>query len=169
MRNIKRISVLFVVLFSCFRFSFDGLAFYDVVVQNRIIDSFNSFDDSDFIGYIEIPKFRVRRLVKSGTSSDVLDNLYVGLFELSNDINSSGLIVLAGHNVSNVFSCLHSISDGDFVYIGYRGGVRRFIVYDRKVVSEFDFSYFSNRENELLLITCDKKGYRLLVFLREDL
>ena len=169
MKSIKRISVLIIILFSCFRFSFDGLAFYDVVVQNRIIDSFNSFDDSDFIGYVEIPKFRVRRLVKSGTSSDVLDNLYVGLFELSNDINSSGLIVLAGHNVSNVFSCLHSISVDDFVYIGYRGGVRRFIVYDKKVISEYDFSYFSNRKNELMLITCDKKGYRLLVFLREDL
>ena len=77
-------------------------------------------------------------------------------------------IILAGHNIPNVFSKLHDISVGDIVFVN-NGSDRKFIVYDRKIVSESDFSYFYNRNNELMLITCDKKGYRLLVFLREDL
>lgn len=170
MRNVKRISILIIILFSCFRVSLEGRAFHDVIVQNKIIDKMIKFDDYDiYLGYIEIPRFGVRRLIKSGTSSDILDQLYVGIFDLSGNLDSSDLIVLAGHNVSNVFSSLHSVSNGDLVYIEYKGGFKRFVVYDKRIVNEYDYSYFNNRKNELLLITCDKEGYRLFVFLREDL
>ena len=79
------------------------------------------------------------------------------------------VIILAEHNISNVFSRLHDISIGDSVILG--GSVyRRFVVYDKKIVSENDFSYFYDRPNELMLITCtDYDGYRLFVFLKEDL
>ena len=76
---------------------------------------------------------------------------------------------MAGHNILGVFSKLHDISIGDYVYLGSSSRIRKFIVYDKKIVSESDFSYFGNRLNEMLLITCDKEGYRLLVFLKEDL
>ena len=147
---------------------------YDISVQNKIIDSVFSVDvedssgSSDYSGYIYIPSFNVKRLIKSGTSSDILDNGYVGI--LSGDLNSSDLIILAGHNIFTVFSSLHDISNGDYVFIRNSVIDRKFIVYNKIVVSESDFSYFYNRNNELLLITCtDTAGYRLLVFLREDL
>lgn len=170
MRSIKLISIIVVVFCIGFRIILLSYQFYSVVVQNDIIDSsFRNGDFFDYLGYIEIPKFNIRRLIKDGTDNDVLDSLFVGLFELSHSIDSSDLIILAGHNVSNVFSCLHDLISDDYIYIGYKGGVKKFIVYDKKVVSEYDDSYFYNRKNELLLITCDKKGYRLLVFLKEDL
>lgn len=104
-----------------------------------------------------------------GTDSFILDKGYVGIHDSSCDIYSDCLVILAGHNIPNVFSSLHDISIGDSVFLG--GSVlRKFIVYDKKVVSENDFSYFYDRAHELMLITCtESDGYRLLVFLKEEL
>lgn len=140
--------------------------YHDIVVQNKIIDSpfmLNSYD-----GYIYIPRFGIKRLIKRGTDSSVLDSGYVGIYEASGGLDSDDLIILAGHNISNVFSKLHDISIGDIAFVN-NGYDRKFVVYDKKVVSESDFSFFNNRRNELMLITCAKKGYRLLVFFKEDL
>jgi LPXTG-site transpeptidase (sortase) family protein len=160
--------------------------FNNISFQNEIIDNpnfINSLSDSldnglsdpldnsfDYLGYVYIPRFNVKRLIKYGTSSDVLDDGFVGMHFISSDICGDGLIILAGHNTSNVFSSLHSISIGDEVFIFSRC-YKKFIVYDVKVVSSDDTYYMtSNRSNELLLITCMRKeGYRLFVFLREEL
>ena len=163
MKNVGRVSVLILL------FSFVILVFlrlderHSIVVQNKIIDSTFYYDYS---GYIEIPTYGVKRLIKSGDYNYVLDNLYVLLYQ--GDLSSDDLIVLGGHNVSSVFSKLHDIKISDYVYIT-GSYARRFIVYDKLVVRDDDFSYFYNRKNELVLFTCDKEGYRLLVFLREDL
>ena len=62
------------------------------------------------------------------------------------------------------------ISIGDVVIIGNRFVHRKFIVYKKEIINEKDdYILKQNRKNELLLITCDKKGYRLVVFLKEDL
>ena len=170
MKSVRRVSVLIIIFCLIYLVNLYGGGQFDVVVQNRIIDDiFVTGNYFDYLGYIEIPKFGIRRLIKYGTDSDILDDLYVGLYELSSDIDSDDLIILAGHNVSNVFSSLHNILIGDYVYIVSPNGFRRFIVYDKKVVSDDDFSYFDNRKNEMLLITCDKTGYRLFVFLEEDI
>lgn len=152
----------------------------DKQVQDSIIsDVFNSTEDdssdsvvlNDYLGYIYIPKYDIRRVIESGTDSSVLDSGFVGMHRLSGGIDSNDLIILAGHNISNVFSCLHYLEYGDFVYINSYELSRKFIVYDKKIVDEYDFSYLvNNRKNELLLITCTmNKGERLLVFLKEDL
>ena len=166
MKSIKRIS-FFIIIISVFHILFLKVdQYHDIVVQNEIIDSPFVLDFYD--GYISIPRFGIRRLIKSGTDSEVLDSLYVGIYESSGSLAGSDLIILAGHNIPNVFSKLHDISIGDVVFIN-NGFDRKFVVYDKKIVDEYDFSYFNNRNNELMLITCDKKGYRLLVFLREEL
>ena len=166
MKSVKRIS-FFIIIISVFYICFLKVdQYHDIVVQDKIIDSPFVLDSYD--GYISIPRFGIRRLIKSGTDSDVLDSLYVGIYESSGSLDGSDLIILAGHNIDSVFSRLHDICVGDIVFIN-SGSDRKFVVYDKKVVNEYDFSFFNNRYNELLLITCDKKGYRLLVFLREDL
>ena len=170
MKSIRIISLLIVICCIGYRFIIFGYQHHSIVVQNEIIDnSFKNGDFYDYLGYIEIPRFNIRRLIKYGTDSSVLDSLYVGMFYLSHDIDSDDLIILAGHNVSIVFSRLHDILIGDYVYLGSISRVKKFIVYDKRIVSDSDFSFFDNRYNELLLITCDREGYRLLVFLREVL
>lgn len=163
MKNVGRVSVL-VLLFSFLILIIIRLdEKRSIVVQNKIIDSTFYYDYS---GYIDIPKYGVKRLIKSGNYDYVLDNLYVLLYQ--GDLSGDDLIVLAGHNVSSVFSKLHDIKISDYVYIT-GNYTRRFVVYDKLVVRDDDFSFFSNRKNEMVLFTCDKHGYRLLVFLREDL
>ena len=171
---------------------------HDISVQNRIIDDiFNVYEESDlstdvvnnisisnesvsigsnilsddYLGYIFIPRFDIKRLIKSGTKDNILNGGYVGMHRLSGSLDGSDLVILAGHNVSNVFSKLHHINNGDSVFINTNLKSRKFIVYDKKTVSEYDIGYLDdNRNNELLLITCTKKkGERLIVFLREEL
>lgn len=167
MKSVKRISFCLIIISCSIFFFIKGYEQYDIVVQNKIID--NPFSIKSIDGYIFIPKFNIKRIIKRGTDSDILDFNYVGIHDLSGELNGSNLIILAGHNIDNVFGRLHDILIGDVVFINGDGYDRKFIVYDKKIVSEYDFSYFKNRNNELVLITCDKKGYRLLVFLKEDL
>ena len=135
----------------------------DIAISDTVIN--------DYLGYLYIPKYNIERVIKKGTSSDVLDSGFVGMHRLSGCLDCNDLIILAGHNILNVFSKLHYIDIGDIVNINSYSSSRKFIVYDKKTVNEYDFSYLvNNRNNELLLITCTKnKGKRLLVFLKEDL
>lgn len=165
---------------------------YDINVQNEIIDNVFSMEitdgddnllrdflnfksvsyiDESYLGYIYIPRFNIKRIIKFGTDDDVLNAGYVGMHKLSGALDNDDLIILAGHNISNVFSKLHSISIGDFIYINTKKISRKFVVYDKQVVSEYDINYLENNRNkELLLITCTKvSGERLLVFLKEEL
>ncbi len=171
-KKIKFVSLL-IIIFSCLYLIFFNLySRYDVIIQNRIIDNAFSVGELpyDYLGYIDIPKFGIRRLIVHGTDKDVLDSLCVGMHDSSGDLFDSNLIILAGHNISNVFSKLHYIELGDDVFLRGKDIFRRFVVYDKKIVDEYDNSYFYNRSNELVLITCmDYDGYRLLVFLREVL
>lgn len=146
------------------------------MVQNKIIDNVFSIENTDinynndYLGYIEIPRFDIKRLIKYGTSSNILDNDYVGLHKLSGSLDDNKLIILAGHNISNVFSKLHSININDTVYINTKKNNKKFIVYDKKIVNEYDTDYLKeDKNNELILITCtNTKGERLLVMLKED-
>lgn len=176
-KNIKIISIILIVI-SLTILVFLGIRDeYDKVIQNKIIDNvFNLEIDNkeetltkDYLGYIDIPKFNIKRLIKPGTSPDILDLGYVGMHDKSGNLNDTNLIILAGHNIKNVFSSLHNIEIGDSVNLSGLNFFRKFVVYDKFVVSEYDISYLNNRNNELLLITCDKKGYRLLVFLKEEI
>lgn len=181
-KKVRIISLILILVSLGIIIYFESIKKYDVYVQNKIIDdvfsididersddSYLSFDD--YLGYISIPKFNIKRLIKNTTDSDILNDGYVGVHELSGDLESDDLIILAGHNVSNVFHKLHSISIGDVIYIQTFNVSREFVVYDTSIVNEHDFSSLvSNRKNELLLITCTKhNGERLLVFLKEVL
>ncbi len=178
LKGLKIISLLLVYAGVC---SFCYMYFNDIndrsVQKDIIMDVFSGESNivldsnSDFLGYLSIPKFDIERVIKNGTDSDILDSGFVGMHRLSACLSCDDLIVLAGHNISNVFSKLHNIDIGDVVNINSFNLSRRFIVYDKKIVNEYDFSYLvNNRKNELLLITCTmNKGERLLVFLREDL
>jgi len=189
MKNVKAVSLILILLGLGIKLYFYILNSYDISVQNKIIDNVfnfevdtsyvstdifsyqNKYSDNLYLGYIYIPRFNIKRLIKSGTDDSVLNSGYVGMHSLSGGLDNDDLIILAGHNISNVFGMLHSISIGDYVYINTNRLKRKFIVYDSKVVDEYDSGYlFDNHTNELLLITCTKKsGERLIVFLREVL
>ena len=139
------------------------------VFSEEVIDNVVINNDNDYLGYIYIPKFNIKRLIKYGTEKNILDEEYVGMHKLSGDLLGDDLIILAGHNTVNVFKNLHKSNIGDYVFIN-REISRKYVIYNKLIVSENDFYYLlNNRKNELLLITCtNTKGYRLLVFLKEE-
>ena len=179
-KNVKIISCFLITICFGIIIYFNISESYSVSVQNRIIDNVFNIDisdetsntieeNNDYLGYIYIPKYNLKRLIKEGTSGDILDNGFVGIYKSSASLDGDNLIILAGHNINTVFSKLHYISINDEVYIKTKTVNRKFIVYDKKQVNEYDMSYFNNRKNEMILITCTNiKGERLLVMLKED-
>lgn len=169
---IKRIKLfsLFVIIISFINiFIFKLSRVYDIHFQNNIINNhYNSIDNN--ISYIYIPRFNIKRIIKSGDEKEILDSFYVLLCEESASLYSDDLIILAGHNVRNVFSKLHEIDIGDSVIIFNGGYDRNFKVISKNILAENDLSmFYDTTKNRLLLITCANKGYRLVVLLEEVL
>lgn len=185
-KKVKIISFILIIFSIFIILYFELIQKYDVHVQNKVIDNifsinvsdnndsyeviYNDLSIDDYLGYIYIPRFNIKKLIKYDTNSSILNDGYVGLHRLSGNLDNDDLIILAGHNVSNVFHKLHSICIGDYVYINTYISQRKFAVYDLKIVNEYDVSDLTNnRKNELLLITCtEHSGERLLVFLKEE-
>lgn len=91
----------------------------DIQKHNEIIErdfysgKTNTYDN---LKYIIIPEFNIKRIIKNDATQETLDKYYVGL--VVGDIDSeTGNLVLAGHNVKQVFNKLHQIQIGSKIII----------------------------------------------------
>ena len=152
----------------------------DVINQDKIINEtfnennnkkfvYNNDNFIDILGYIEIPKFNIKRIIKYGTNKEVLDNNYVGLHENSSNLDDRGNIILAGHNIDNVFKSLHKISIDDEIIINTSQNSYLYKVIEKKEISVFDTEYLKQQSEDILtLITCtNDKSKRLLVLAKK--
>ena len=72
------------------------------LIENKLINDFKVENNiNQYIGYLEIPRINLNKIIKYGTSKIILDNEYVGL--LSGKTFDNKNIVLAGHNREGVF------------------------------------------------------------------
>lgn len=154
----------------------------DIIKHDKIInETFNEnnnnqivyYNDAsiDILGYIEIPKFNIKRVIKYGTNKAVLDSNYVGLHENSSNLDDTGNIILAGHNVDNVFKILHKINLNDEIIINTYKNNYSYKVIDKKEISVFDVEYLEQHNEDILtLITCtNDKSKRLLVLAKKTI
>lgn len=136
------------------------------VITNLIEDnnSFNSVN-SDIIGYLEIENLNIKKLIKRGTSAEILDQNIIGMLENSIIGTDNNDIVLAGHNINEVFRYLHQIKVNDIVKITTNDSCYRYKVKKIMTVDETDVKYLLNKhQNRLTLITCTNiSNKRLLV------
>ena len=148
----------------------------DIINQDKIINETFSennnqivYNNDDILGYIEIPKFNIKRIIKYGTNKEVLDNNYVGLHENSSNLDDRGNIILAGHNIDNVFKSLHKISIDDEIIINTSQNSYLYKVIEKKEISVFDTEYLEQQSEDILtLITCtNDKSKRLLVLAKK--
>lgn len=118
----------------------------------KIHDSYHEFSR-----YIYIPKYNIKRLIKNGTNSSILDKYYVGRMNL----NYTNLEVLAGHNVNIVFRKIHYLKKNDIVYLEKE----KYRVVNYKEIDINDYSILKNYEEKtLILITCtNDKNKRYIV------
>ena len=122
----------------------------ELTIKNRtksVIKSNNI--DSEYSGFIYIPKFDYKNLIKEG--NDSLEKNLVLLTDFSNKIGSNK-IILAGHNNKYVFSKIYNLNINDEIVISDFMIDYNYKVKERKIIKVDDFSFFN--EDGLYLITC---------------
>lgn len=112
------------------------------VIENNNIDNMYS-------GFIYIPKFEYKNLIKKGEES--LNENLIMITDFSNDIGENK-VILAGHNNKYVFNKIYNLDINDDIIISDFNVDYNYKVIEKKIIKVDDFSYFS--ENGLYLITC---------------
>lgn len=123
---------------------------------------------SDYIGYIDIPSQNIKRLIKENYSKKILDENYVGTYNMIGTIdNHDNPLILLGHNIENVFKKIKNLEIDDEIYIVTYKNKYKYKVYNKVTINEEDMSYFDDNNKNLILITCtNTKEERLIVIAR---
>lgn len=125
---------------------------------------------NNYLGYIIIPKYNIKKLIKLGTEDYILNQNIVGLYNNGNNLDSKeGQIILAGHNNKDVFKNIAKLKTNDEIKIITVDKTYTYKVTKTKIISINDYNDFVNykKAKELVLITCMSKNTRLLVFAKE--
>lgn len=147
MRLLKRIVKVFLVL-SLFIF-FIPVA-KDIKIKIRVENTIkNDNVNSEYLGFIYIPKFDYKNLIKEGDES--LNKDLVMITNFSDSIGGEK-VILAGHNNKYVFNKIYRLDINDQIVISDFSVDYNYIVKEKKIIKVDDFSYFN--EGGLYLITC---------------
>jgi LPXTG-site transpeptidase (sortase) family protein len=122
----------------------------------EVID--NSPSSSIYSGFIYIPKFDYKNLIKEG--EDSLDDNLVELTNFSEKIGDNK-IILAGHNNKYVFNKIYNLDIDDQIVISDFIVDYNYKVIGRKIIKVDDFSYFD--EDGLYLITCTNNNQQRFI------
>lgn len=124
----------------------------------------------EYDGYLYIPKFDYKGLIKSGKDKEVLDSNNILHFNNGCNLNDEyGNIVLAGHNNKYVFSILYKLSIGDDLIVYENNTEYKFKIYKIIIVNITDTYILNNIDNNkmITLITCTKDNQNRLVVIGE--
>lgn len=162
LRNLCKISFLITVLIL---FNSDSLIYdedyakIDDILENRQVYQ----KENKYFGYINIPKYDYVKLIKNEKS---LDYKNISLINNNSNIKDKNYnIVLAGHNINNIFSVLYRLNINDEIIINTFNSKYKFIVYDIKFVNIKDTYILDNEYDKkiLTLITCTQDNQKRLV------
>ena len=137
--------------------------------ENEEIDKNNNYEinlTNDYLGYIELKGYGVKRLIVNGTSNNILDKGLVGMLNVSSNLDDEkGNIILAGHNTINNFKPLHYMNIGDEITITTHRKTYNYEIIEKHTINPDDYSYFNQvKDNKILtLITCNYNGKKRLI------
>ena len=134
---------------------------------------YNSKEDNitltnDYLGYIELAKYNIKRLIINNADSKSLDKGFVGLMKGSANLDDEyGNIILAGHSIINVFQNLHFVKIGDEIKIVTHLKNYNYIIVAKQTISDNDFAYFKQSDNQkiLTLVTCENNNKNRLIII----
>ena len=133
------------------------------LIENKLINDFKVENNiNQYIGYLEIPRINLNKIIKYGNSKNILDNEYVGL--LSGKTFDNKNIVLAGHNREGVFKNIKYLKVNDIIILNTYKYRRTYKVY--KIIKIFpnEINYFYDTDEELLtLVTCSNYNKKRLL------
>ena len=107
-------------------------------------------ENSIYEGYIYIPKFEYKSLIKK--DKNALDENLVQMPNFSDNIGGNN-IVLAGHNNKYVFHKIYYLEQGDEIIISNFNTDYRYIVNKTKYIYVNDYDSLHN-EDSITLMTC---------------
>jgi len=118
----------------------------------------NTAPSSIYSGFIYIPRFDYKNLIKEG--SDALDENLVELTNFSEKIGDNK-IILAGHNNKYVFNKIYNLDIDDQIVISDFMVDYIYKVKEKNIIKVDDFSYFN--EDGLYLITCTNNNQQRFI------
>ena len=152
------LSILIVIIKYNFEYKINN---YQNKIINNIHDNYNYIE---YKGYIKIDKYNINKIIKKGTTNEILDKNYVGMM----DINKENLIVLAGHNTNNVFHKIHYLKENDLIEI-YLDKKEIYKVKTIKEINVDDYEILNKKykNKTLILMTCTNKQNKRLIVISE--
>lgn len=125
----------------------------------------NNNMDNIYLGFVYIPKFNYKNLIKEG--EETLDENLVEITNFSDNIGDNK-IVLAGHNNRYVFNKIYKLDIDDQIIISDFKVDYSYKVKERKIIKVDDFSFFN--EDGLYLMTCtDNNQERFIIKAKREL
>lgn len=162
---LKKLYKILVIVLTIYLLHFDNLE-YEIKMEDIDNIIINKIGNKKYDGYIYIPKFDYKCLIRSGNDNEVLSSNDVLLFDNGSKIDDEfGNTVLAGHNNKMVFSILYKLSKDDDIILNTFDNNYRFIIYDIKVVNIKDTYVLDNVYDKKMvtLITCTKDNQKRLI------
>lgn len=152
------LSILIVIIKYNFEYKINN---YQNKIINNIHDNYNYIE---YKGYIKIDKYNINKIIKKGTTNEILDKNYVGMM----DINKKNLIVLAGHNTNNVFHKIYYLKKNDLIEI-YLDKKEIYKVKTIKEINVDDYEILNKKykNKTLILMTCTNKQNKRLIVISE--
>lgn len=134
---------------------------YHNKVISKIYDNHNI--NKEYLGYIEIPNYNIKRLIKKGVSNKLLDNNYVGMMDTKNN-----LILLAGHNIKLVFKNIHNMQKGDLItlYLNYKT-IYKVIETKEIMINDYSILNMKYKDETLMLMTCTNDSNKRFIVIAE--
>ena len=158
-------SLIFINLFA--------LILIDINDKQKLLEEINLINqleykdmEFDYLGYIEIPKINLKKIIKQGTNQEILNEGYVGLLT-GKTINNSN-IVLAGHNIESVFKNIKKLTLNDTIYVYFENKKYEYQVIKILTIEIDELNYLNDtEEKKLTLITCTDKNKRRFIVISE--
>lgn len=154
------LSVFFIYKFQVYKANKDAenitIGDNDNLIDTDVENDDYEINENDVIGKLTIPDILLKNApIKEGTELSILSEA-IGHFKSTSIY--SGNVGLASHNSGgkgDYFKNLKNIKIGSEIYYQSQYGVKRYIVVNKEIIEETDFTYLEDSdENKITLITC---------------
>lgn len=154
------LSVFFIYKFQVYKANKDAenitIGDNDNLIDTDVANDDYEINENDVIGKLTIPDILLKNApIKEGTELSILSEA-IGHFKSTSIY--SGNVGLASHNSGgkgDYFKNLKNIKIGSEIYYQSQYGVKRYIVVNKEIIEETDFTYLEDSdENKITLITC---------------
>ncbi len=138
----------------------------DAEMQDVTFEKEDEVLNDDIIGMLKIDKIGLNACIKEGSNSKILKS-YIGHIEDTSLYD--GNVGLAAHNRGGdyaFFARLNELEQGDQIIYHTKYGDKQYVVIDKKVIMETDWSMLKDtNDNRITMITCikNKENQRLCV------